>query len=504
MKELKNIDRLFQEKFRDFEQTPPKHVWKNISASLAGKTEGNKRVLWLWLSGVAAGLALLLILNKPFERKNKPNHHTTETNDATILKPVIPNSEVTDTEPQEINIYKDNTNTNNQKENTYRNKTTLNKTITNNPTEITYRNKTTLNQLNLIKTENQLSNTKQNNKELVNRTKATSKINPLSPVRSEPIASNNLANSIIESVIKNTPDNPKNTERTLVEEDKTKTIIKIETKKTIIKKEKQVLVAHTDQEKQRTSIKEPLINKEKEETTSMASNSSKKWTLSTTVAPVYFDAFDASTSSFGSKFDKNKKQGQFSTAYGVQVAYQVSDRFSIQTGLHKLDYGYKTNEVFIPLNQLATNRKSTLGLNNVINIKDFKPPPNPLGEVKDINSGSLLQVFGYFEIPIEIKYQLIKGKLGVDLISGFSTLIRSKDEIYYLFDEFSEKLDETSNLNAMNLTGNIGFKAHYELSKNIYFNITPMFKAHANTFTKEAGKNNPYAIAVYSGLNYRF
>ena len=188
----------------------------------------------------------------------------------------------------------------------------------------------------------------------------------------------------------------------------------------------------------------------------------------------------------------------------MQVAYQVSDHLSIQIGLHKIDYGYKTDEVFIPLNQLATNRKTTLNINSVINIKDFKPPPNPLGEVKDVSSGSLLQVFGYYEIPIDLKYQVIKGKLGVDLVSGFSTLIRSKDEIYYLYDDFSEKLNGTSKLNTINLTGNIGFEASYELSENIYFNISPMFKVHANTFSKEAGKNNPYAIAVYSGLNYRF
>jgi len=485
MKELKNIDRLFQEKFRDYEQMPPNHVWKNISASLAGKPKENRRALWLWLSGVAAGLALLLILNKPFEGKDKPNHHTTETNDVPILKPVLPDTEVTGTKPQEIIIYKDNTNTNNQKENTYRNKTTLQK-------------------LNRIKTENKLGDMKQSSEELVNTTKTTPKTNSLNLVRAERIASSNLANTITESATKNRPDNQKNTEQSLAEEDKTKTIIKTETNKKIVTKEKQVLVAHTDQEKQKKNLKESLIPKEKEETTSIASNSSKKWTLTTTVAPVYFDAFDASTSSFGSKFDENRKQGQFSTAYGVQVAYQVSDHLSIQTGLHKIDYGYKTDEVFIPLNQLATNRKTTLNINSVINIKDFKPPPNPLGEVKDVSSGSLLQVFGYYEIPIDLKYQVIKGKLGVDLVSGFSTLIRSKDEIYYLYDDFSEKLNGTSKLNAINLTGNIGFEASYELSENIYFNISPMFKVHANTFSKEAGKNNPYAIAVYSGLNYRF
>ena len=34
MKEKKNIDRLFQEKFKDFEHTPKEDVWKNIAEKL--------------------------------------------------------------------------------------------------------------------------------------------------------------------------------------------------------------------------------------------------------------------------------------------------------------------------------------------------------------------------------------------------------------------------------------------------------------------------------------
>ncbi|MBC8883582.1 hypothetical protein H9X57_09985 [Flavobacterium piscinae] len=37
MKDKKNLDRLFQEQFKDFEEIPPEIVWKNIEAELTKK-----------------------------------------------------------------------------------------------------------------------------------------------------------------------------------------------------------------------------------------------------------------------------------------------------------------------------------------------------------------------------------------------------------------------------------------------------------------------------------
>lgn len=60
MNEKHNIDRLFQEKFKDFEVAPPEFVWENIREELQEekKTTGKVTPLWLRLSGVAALLLL--------------------------------------------------------------------------------------------------------------------------------------------------------------------------------------------------------------------------------------------------------------------------------------------------------------------------------------------------------------------------------------------------------------------------------------------------------------
>lgn len=58
MNEKHNIDRLFQEKFKDFEVAPPDFVWENIQEKLQEKKKSKVVPLWARLSGIAALLAL--------------------------------------------------------------------------------------------------------------------------------------------------------------------------------------------------------------------------------------------------------------------------------------------------------------------------------------------------------------------------------------------------------------------------------------------------------------
>jgi len=64
MSERKNIDRLFQEKFKDFEANPADEVWGNIETKLNEKKR--KRVIPFWwkLSGIAALLAIGFLITK--------------------------------------------------------------------------------------------------------------------------------------------------------------------------------------------------------------------------------------------------------------------------------------------------------------------------------------------------------------------------------------------------------------------------------------------------------
>src|SRR5699024_10249788 len=60
----KNIDRLFQEKFGDFEASPPEKNWDQIKEKLVEEKDSRKRVfpIWFKIAGVAAVLLVLFMI----------------------------------------------------------------------------------------------------------------------------------------------------------------------------------------------------------------------------------------------------------------------------------------------------------------------------------------------------------------------------------------------------------------------------------------------------------
>ena len=63
MSQKKHIDRLFQEKFKDFEVTPDQNVWANIEAKLnKSKVESPKKVLPIWFKFATIAASILILL----------------------------------------------------------------------------------------------------------------------------------------------------------------------------------------------------------------------------------------------------------------------------------------------------------------------------------------------------------------------------------------------------------------------------------------------------------
>lgn len=102
MRENKNIERLFQEKFKDFEVTPPDFVWDNIQEKLHPK-EKKRRVIPFWFktAGIAASFVAIVSvvffnMDTDFKNTNSDNNNN---NNAVV------NSETnTDTNPNNQTI----------------------------------------------------------------------------------------------------------------------------------------------------------------------------------------------------------------------------------------------------------------------------------------------------------------------------------------------------------------------------------------------------------------
>ncbi len=447
MNEHKNIDRLFQEKFRDFEVDPSDTVWKNIEKQIGQKPKKDRRVLWLWFSGIAAGLALFIYLNNPFVNSTPEQKSTSETRVKTLDNntntPAETELVVSTKEPKE----------------TPKTSITKTKSIATPTTPLATTNKP-------------LSNKSLSNKPLSNKLQH---IKEQIPQEVTAIKSHKTISKPVDKTIPNAH-KP-------------------------IKEENNDIAVLTSQEPKNTRAdsNQPLAKTKPER--------NKKWSVSTVAAPVYLSSFDKNSSSIDPQFNNNTKQGSFSSAYGVQLAYQVSNKFILQSGVHIVDYGYKTYGVYVSPGG-TVNHYSNINYNadaNLIAVYAAPPQATPLGETNLRGTkGNLMQVFGYVEVPLEVKYRVNNGAFGINVVGGFSTLLLNKNQIFIETDGLSSELGEASNLNTLNFSGNLGLEFDYKLYQNLHFNLVPMFKVQTNTFEQNTGGFSPYAIGVYSGLNFRF
>jgi len=90
MSERKNIDRLFQEKFKDFEENPPEFIWDNIREELEEKKKRRVIPIWLRLSGVAAILVMGLLTGIYFINSSTTNNNPVVIDENTTQTPAEP------------------------------------------------------------------------------------------------------------------------------------------------------------------------------------------------------------------------------------------------------------------------------------------------------------------------------------------------------------------------------------------------------------------------------
>lgn len=228
--------------------------------------------------------------------------------------------------------------------------------------------------------------------------------------------------------------------------------------------------------------------------------SESKFTVATIFAPIYFNSF-GDGSGADSQFNENQTSGQTSYSYGVKFSYKLNKKFSVQSGVNMINLGQTTNDVYITpgvavvslanvSNQPIIGANAGLGKQNIDLAKE--------------NPASLNQVFGYVEIPVELKYNVTDGKIGINIVGGFSTLLLNKDEVFIETNSFSQSLGNSNNLRSVNFSGNFGVDVDYSIYKNLFINVSPMLKVQTNTFSKSSGDVQSYYLGVYTGLNYKF
>ena len=482
------LDKLFQEKFKGFQELPDEKVWQSIEASLNEK-EKKRRVTPLWwkLGGVAAIIALGVFLINPFSNGQ-----------------AIPSSVVTETS----NSNKDKNNVQ-EEENNVILKEKINTTtkIAETPSNATSKEEsgiTTVSKNNILKNNGNRSTNKNVTNALVNRKKNTFKDNLVAETNKEKEASSIIETKNNNLAEVNTSKKDLNTSKNNHQE----TIITEEIEDELASEEKETKKSIFEEIKEQEEEKEVLANK----------TPTKRWSAGPNIAPVYFDAL-GDGSPVDAMFVSNSKSGSTNLSYGLSVAYEVSKKLSIRSGVHKVDYSYNTNNVLFSSNfNSAISKINNISYNTgSSSLEVFSTDTNskPRSSSKEnfaldasakspAKEGSMSQQFGYIEVPLELNYNILDTKFGINFIGGVSSLFLIDNSILLSSQDITTELGEANNINSVNFSTNIGVGLNYKFSPKVKINVEPMFKYQLNTFSNTQGTFNPYSIGVYSGLIFKF
>jgi hypothetical protein len=491
--EKNNLDNLFQDKFKDFSETPDERVWEKIEASLDKKKKKRIVPLWWQLGGAAAALALLMYLINPFSKEEE-----------TTLPTVV------DTEEQAPVDLQKNTEENSPDSKVFKESQ---------ENQVVGTSKTDTSSEGSSDAEQELSGTNKTQKKgaigekqnlvtqheaLADRTKNQKSDN------TSFIASKNNPNMIQDKkkvvIVENTEEvRDQKDEENILDPNKT-----IETESKVAATENKTKDDNT------ISIFDAIDEQKELEKEAVAEQSDKRWAMGPSVAPVFFGSVGEG-SPIHSNFASNTKSGNLNLSYGLTVTYNVSKKLSIRSGVHRVDYGYDTNDVVFTsslttsTNQLIDNisyAQTSRNLvveskNNSSSVATFNDNSNFGGQAQPFE-GRMVQQLGYVEVPMELNYALLNKKFGINLIGGVSSLFLVDNAVSLQSDQLITEMGEANNANDVNFSTNIGIGFNYEISQKLQLNVEPIFKYQLNTFSETAGNFRPYAVGVYSGLNFRF
>lgn len=458
MEDKKNIDRLFQEKFKDYEVFPEPIVWINIEKQI--RNQKKRRIIPLWLKFAGAAAIILMLMSTGFWIFDHDNSLENIPNEIIITNTDVDAS--TDSKKNDLD-----------KEG---------KIIDND-------------QISDFKEENLISTSNQQNY------RSKSNIVQIKEELNSEIEEGSTFATEVESVIATTE---------LVTEQSV-AVEEISNKANVILKDDKALVSLGENIEVKEDLKMDLLEEMSKlnDNEEIAETKAKKWSVGSIIAPVYYNTF-----SNGSPIDpslaNNNKDGEGSVSYGLKLNYKVSNKLSLQSGINTLDLGYVTENVSALLSSSllegsVTNINTNIDDVSVATVSTISQNSDAFSQRSSIDkNGSLDQNFSYVEIPLEAKYNILQKKLGVNIVGGISTYLLYQNKVTINSFGKSTILGEASNLNSLNFSGNLGLDFDYNISKKLYINVSPMLKYQFNTFSENAGGFQPYYFGVYTGLNFRF
>ncbi len=495
----KDIGNVFEDKLRDFSESPSDAVWDAIASEI--DQNSRKRIVPFWYYFGAGILAVTIIFGLLYiqpRESNSPKSDSiinivTEENSSKeeLEKPLI---KVVSKEKELEVIASDTSNSNtpiaaqsNMDHSQNPSKSKSNKITKSYSTK----NKSNNNQLILDKKENTLLIDIQKKLAILEKSKIDNEENARKRYKAK------IAQELNEAIATQKEENKKTLKAWEQEQE---AIAQAKKKKEQLQqgeKIAQVIENHTKQLKiPKTDAQRDLDRKE-----------STEYALA--ISP-YTSLLSYGSLARGSSIDDrlvdNPREAINTTGYGIRADYSLNEKVSIRFGIGFAPLKYRTENFQVSSIDGNINIFQLSGINTQnLNQNPIETSPEAQAFFNQNDIVSIEQDISYIEVPVDFQYRILNKRIALSLNTGLSLFVLNNNSVFATADSGQSILiGQETDLNSLSLAFNLGLGTHYNVSKKWRFDAEPVFKYQLNPYIDGNSNFRPYYFGLQFGLSYKF
>ncbi|NOX48801.1 MAG: PorT family protein [Chlorobi bacterium] len=246
-----------------------------------------------------------------------------------------------------------------------------------------------------------------------------------------------------------------------------------------------------------------------------------KWGIGARVAPIQsyreisFAGDENFTQGVVAESNFNDREGKLNSyAGGVDVRYQISSKWSFQSGVYFSRIGQVNNDAlafkqennnFMLFKVTTSTGEIDIAFDKIPDdIKSFSDTKDTT-ELKISKDIRVEQTFDLFEVPFLIGYKIGNRKLTLNLAGGFSPAYVVNNSSTLIADEQKHDIGSSANINSMIVNSSFSLGIQYAFTKKLALNFEPTFKYSLNPINKDNRFNyHPYSLTWFTGVRYSF
>lgn len=213
-------------------------------------------------------------------------------------------------------------------------------------------------------------------------------------------------------------------------------------------------------------------------------------------------------SSIDNRLVDNPRDAVSTIGYGIRADYRLSEKSSIRFGIGVAPLQYRTDDFQVLITNNNVNIFQLSGINPQ-NLNQsgggIETSPSALAFFNANDVVSIEQNISYVEVPVDYQYRFLNKRVSMSFNTGLSLFVLTNNRVFATADSGqSIFIGRETSLKDLSLAFNLGLGTYYNFSKNWRFDLEPAFKYQLNPYSDNIGNFRPYYFGLQFGMSYKF